>query len=251
MVRFLVVMVLALGLCAGAAYLFDLPPFGPSTPQAKGGQPGTQDEKAVKAPELGGLLYAAIKLPPAQPLGDDLMRAPNGPRLGRQIVLPDCHLVPFDKQDVSSSKDGWLIIIGTPVDQEPAMKTPELPTAEIPVGGKKLYWPYIRLKEGDIVQQGQIVAVVDPTKPLNDRLYKKAKIVAAQADHTASAYTAKEAQARLERLDRLKQGQAGRGDSVVSAEDYGAAVLTRDKYVQEEVGKREAVNLAVIEFQQA
>ena len=47
------------------------------------------------------------------------------------------------------------------------------------------------------------------------------------------------------RMEALKQQGA------VSAEEYGAAVLTRDKYAQEEISRREAVNLAAIEGQQA
>src|SRR6185312_14453635 len=105
MVRFLVVMVLALGLCAGAAYLFDLPPFGPKSPPANAQQRGTQEDgKPAKAPELGGSLYARVAPRQFAPLGDELLAGPNAGRLGRQIVVPDCLIVPFDKQDVASSK---------------------------------------------------------------------------------------------------------------------------------------------------
>jgi WD40 repeat protein len=242
-------MVLALALCAGVAWYFGLLSTDPPTTSAQG---TAQGDKVPSSWKPGNPLFVPIKLPPAQPLGDDLLPNPNGIRQGRQIVVTDGNIVPFDKQDASSSKDGLLLFVGNIVEQENALAPPDLPTAEVLVGGKKRVIAYKRWKEGDVVHYNDVLAMVDPTKALNDQLYKKAKIIAAQADHTAAIATVKEAQARLERLDRIIQSSpSAKARGLVSDEDYGAAKLTVEKYTQEEVSKREAINLAIIEYQQA
>src|SRR5206468_9389434 len=91
--------------------------------------------------------------------------------------------------------------------------------------------------------QGQIVALIDPTKALNEIANKRAKIDFAKADYKAAIAMADEAQARLNRLDDLKR----RDPRVVSAEEYSAAVLTRDKHHYEMVSKKEQVNVQEIE----
>src|SRR4051794_29640244 len=114
MVRFLVVMVLALALCAGVAWSFGLFSGEPSTTAAGSLQGG----KAVNPWKPGAPLYKSVALPSAQPFGDELLPNPNGIRLGKQIVISDSTIQPFDKQDASSSKDGLLLFVGNVVDQE-------------------------------------------------------------------------------------------------------------------------------------
>src|SRR4051812_36559748 len=133
MVRFLATMMLALALCAGVAWYFDLLPTG--TPSVATPLPKDEGQDARKMAR-GGLLYAAINPPPPQPFGDELLLNPNGPRRGRQIVVPDCHPIPFDKQDVSSNKDGQILFIGEPIEQELGLTPQNLRTVEVLVGGK-------------------------------------------------------------------------------------------------------------------
>src|SRR5262249_44070590 len=109
--------------------------------------------------------------------------------------------------------------------------------------GKKREYAYQLLKDGDIVEQDQIVALIDPTTALNEIANKQAKVKFAIAEYEASIAMANEAQARLNRLDDLKR----RDPRVVSAEEYSAAVLTRDKHAFEKVSKKEQVNVQEIE----
>jgi multidrug efflux pump subunit AcrA (membrane-fusion protein) len=149
---------------------------------------------------------------------------------------------------LASPVDGIVLFVGTPGEPAgPAVAGEQ--KVEVKVGGKSIAWNYRRLKEGDLVDRGQILVQLDPRLALNDRLYKKAKVAAAQADHAAATATAKEAQARLDRLERLTQAGGNRG--LVSEEDHSAAVLARNKYAQEEISKREAVNMAVLESARA
>jgi WD40 repeat protein len=239
--RFFLTLLLAVGIAAGVAYYYEVPPFD----RDKGtGLVGPNAEAQTPRVELGKVLYV-VKGPALSPIVD---RA--DPTVAQQQVQPivvlDCHLVPLDKQEASSAKDGILLIVGRKVDQEPPDGSP-LPTVSIWEEGKKHEYAYLRLKEGAIVEQGQVVALIDPTTALNDKANKDAKIKFARAEFKAAIAMAKEAQARLNRLDDLMR----RDKRVVSAEEYSAAVLTRDKHAFEQVSKEEQVNVQIIEWHQA
>ncbi|MCC6419788.1 MAG: hypothetical protein IT429_16260 [Gemmataceae bacterium] len=234
--RFLLTLILALGIGGIVAWYCELGPFAPE-PTTSAAHASQRDAAVAK---LGDALYR-LPVPVLQPLDDE-------PVSRRQVVIPDCLINSIDKQDIAAAKDGIILFIGELVESEEILGQKNLPTAQILVGGKPTTLTYRRWKDGDIIESGRMVALVDPTKAMNDRLFKQAKIVAAIADHTAAVATAKEAEARLERAKILRQARIG---NVISEEEYAAAVLTRDKYVQEEVAKREAVNLTRIEADQA
>src|SRR5262245_38087694 len=165
--RFLILL-LAVGLCVGAAYYYELGPFAKDEPVG----PRLTDHKPK--PDLGPELYAAVNPPLPKPIDDE----PPAKGRKREVVIPDCHIVVYDKQDVSAAKDGLLIFIGKEVDSEDALAPQGFATVPIMVGGKEKHLAFQRIKEGDVVEFNQMLAMVDPVKALNDRLYKKAKIIA-------------------------------------------------------------------------
>jgi RNA polymerase sigma factor (sigma-70 family) len=144
---------------------------------------------------------------------------------------------------VASPLDGIVVAVGT------ELKKPNEPA---PAGARKIevkigndtraFWV---LREGDQVEAGQVLLQLDDRLARNTLLLKKTRLAAAKADLAAAATVTKEAEARLARMEALKAQRA------VSEEEYRAAALTRDRYVQEEISKREAVNLAALEVQQA
>jgi multidrug efflux pump subunit AcrA (membrane-fusion protein) len=149
---------------------------------------------------------------------------------------------------LASPLDGTVMFVGAPVDPEGAAAEGQ-PKVKLAVGGKVTVCSYRPLREGDLVERGQVLVQLDPSQVLNDRLFKKAKVVAAQADHTAAEQIAIAAQ---ERMDRLKNLRRANGKPVdIGQEEYRAAVLTLDRYVQEAISKREAVNLAAVELARA
>src|SRR5208282_3868468 len=93
--------------------------------------------------------------------------------------------------------------------------------------GKKEYG---RLREGDRVEDGTLLALVDDRLARNGLAIQIARLAAAEADLEAAVATSKEAQARLDRADRLLV----KGEHIFSAEEYNAMVLTRDRYKAEE-----------------
>src|SRR5262249_37891531 len=151
--------------------------------QGKGTDPTAPHEEHHPRVELGGPLYG-VKGRPLDPIVD--MADPDVNRMrGQPVVVPDCHLVTIDKQEASSGKDGILSVIGRTVDHEPPDGSP-LPTTWFFIEGKKREFAYMRLKEGHIVEHGQVVALIDPTTALNEIANKEAKIKYAMAEHKAA-----------------------------------------------------------------
>jgi multidrug resistance efflux pump len=97
-----------------------------------------------------------------------------------------------------------------------------------------------RLHEGDAVEPGQLLVVLEDTRAGLELAGAKAELDAAQADQEAAKATFREAQFRLDRLEKLKAA----GAPLVSAEEYSAAVLYRDRNKQEEVSKAAGVATA-------
>jgi WD40 repeat protein len=244
--RFFLTLLLAVGIGVAIAWGLGLGPF--AKQESVIAEPLPEAGKAVANRDLGGPLFALPKPPAFAPLEDEPPRKP-GTRRPRQFPFPDGSVHPLDKHDVAAPKAGVVSFVGQQMDVEDPMALKALPTIEIFVGGRPKTVAYKPWIEGNIVEFGQMLALIDPTRAENERLYKREKIAAALADWTAAIFTAKEAQARLNRLDQLKRGDVRGG--IVTAEEYSAAVLTKDKYYQEEIAKKAAWELAKIEELQA
>ena len=142
---------------------------------------------------------------------------------------------------VPSLEDGIVLAIGSEVKKG----TPQGQVFKVRVGKEER--TYRRLREGDKVKEGQMLAQLDDRLARNSLDYAQARLKAAEADWKAAQATGMEAQARLARLDDLRR----RNKPAVSPEDYSAAVLTRDKHREEEVSKKEGVNAAQLEVERA
>jgi WD40 repeat protein len=97
-----------------------------------------------------------------------------------------------------------------------------------------------RLEVGMRVEEGQLLALVNPALDLEDLAIKNAKLEAAEADRQASVKTKEEAEKRYDAMtkSRLISSHA------VSDDDYRGAKLTWDRYKYEEVAKEAAVRQA-------
>ena len=181
----------------------------------------------------------------------------NDPLAGKRrlepIVLDAAHLIAYDKAEVPAYKEGIILFVGKQVTPQDPMPGADLQTARI-IHGKNVdekktdtIVTFRRWHEGDIVHQDEMLMMVDPAIPLNDLISKQAKIVAAKADLIAAEKTTLEANARWNRAQVIWQQKP----QAISAEDHAAALLTWQKYSQEEVSKREGVTLAQIDADQA
>jgi biotin carboxyl carrier protein len=87
-----------------------------------------------------------------------------------------------------------------------------------------------KLEVGDQVEEGQLLALVDPALALHDVAIKVASLEARAADHRAAVKTMEEAEKRYRALKR-RRAIAPRS---VSDEDLRGAKLTWDRYTAEE-----------------
>jgi WD40 repeat protein len=199
-----------------------------------------------------------------------------------RIVIPKGRLYMVDKQDVPSERDGKLICIATDKDVEgaaPGNLVPDvtfaIPVIEVgtneqltetpvEIEGKK----YRRLKPTDVltpgkvkvyrvkrtlrklqvgekVEVGQLLAVVNPVLAIDELSAKIAKLDASEADVKVAIKTKLEAEKRWNAADYAYSKNA------ISADDWRGARLTWEKYIEEEVQKKEAVRVAQAEAQAA
>jgi WD40 repeat protein len=160
------------------------------------------------------------------------------------IVIPNTHLGLIDSLDAPSQRDGVLDFIG--IEVKDGENPPSNEVFQVQEGNtvKK----YRRLKEGDRVEAGQLMAHVDDTLARADMGIKIAKLNAAKADRTASDKTRDEAYQRYLTQERLR-GTGGRG--ATSDEDVRGAKLTYDRYVYEAISKVQAITVAEEELNQA
>jgi biotin carboxyl carrier protein len=101
------------------------------------------------------------------------------------------------------------------------------------------------LQVGDDVEPGQLLALVNPLLAIDEMITKVAKLHAAAADRRVAEKTWLEAEMRYASATHAYRGRA------ISADDWRAAKLTRDRYNEENNAKRAAVRQAQAEVQAA
>jgi WD40 repeat protein len=160
------------------------------------------------------------------------------------IVIPDCRLAVIERQEVPSQRDGVLLYICT--DIKPGEQVPPDRIVAIKVADQER--KYRRLKEGDAVEAGQLLGLLDDRMARDDWAIKKSQIAMNEAGLAAAERAREEAQDRYQTQLRLRTSTAG---PATSEEDVGGAKLTWYKNHYEAVSRREAMSLAALEFHQA
>jgi RNA polymerase sigma factor (sigma-70 family) len=146
--------------------------------------------------------------------------------------------------NVPSRVDGVLEVIGTDILEGENVPAGRLVTLKI--GGEKK--KYRRLRVGDAVEEGQLLALVDDQEARDELAIKQSRVESARADQQASLKTRDEAEQRYRTVERIYNGNTAR---TISMEDLRGAKLTWDRYFQEEISKRAAVKEAELEVQAA
>jgi RNA polymerase sigma factor (sigma-70 family) len=147
---------------------------------------------------------------------------------------------------VPSQHDGIIRVIGTEI--KPGEKVPpeRIVTSLIGDGVKN----YRRLKKGDTVEEGQLLARLDDDLARGDVAIHEAKVKTAEADQVTSEKTREEAKSRYDNQLKLYYSNAG-GIRATSKEDLTGALLTWNKYIYETISKEEAIKVAKQELAQA
>ncbi|MFO0929610.1 MAG: hypothetical protein U0736_21700 [Gemmataceae bacterium] len=216
--------------------------------------------------------------------GDDqavqVREAPVDAGLARPLVIRDGRVLPMERQDVPSERDGKLLILGTPVDQTeyqqlPAERRAELVVATLgvrmapgeqieerekivdPAGGAV---QYRRPRPTDSFEPGTTAIIRQKVyfrKLYEDDYVKKDDILGVinpvvQLEKMAQAQSKVEAAAAevrasssmkeesTRRLAAIQKSRSAVAGSV-TLDDLGAARVTVDRYAAEEVAKRAAV----------
>lgn len=189
---------------------------------------------------IGAALYVMPQVPNTPPA---LAHEPRGVAKD-PVVIANSHLALIKKEEVPSQRDGVLKFIGTEIRPEDRAKY-EGQWFEVMEGDSPRY--YRPLKEGEIVSEGQLLALVDDALPRAETASKMAKLKAAEADKTSSEKTREESRERWNTQQKLYR-QSNRATSL---EDVRGAELTYNRYVYETIGKDEAIKVAHAELSQA
>lgn len=207
--------------------------------------PGDNDQAAANAPE---------EAQPQVPIGDPLYRvtAPQAPPPAKQrglvrdpIVIHDCQITAPEKVELPCTREGQILFIGTPLKEGEEKTLPPSEILEGEIAGKKVKLK--RLHEDNIVEKGQLLAVIDDRVALAEYLKQVQIVKVSEAEALAAEATAIEAQKQYETGQKLQGG--GRG--AMSLEELSTRLATWKKFQQEHVSKREYIQKAAREADQA
>ncbi len=140
---------------------------------------------------------------------------------------------------VATPRAGVVLVVGTEIKEGDTVPPDRIITVRTDGEVKK----YRRLKPGDTVEAGQLLARVDDRLARADVGIAEARVAAAKADLVAAEKTATEAGHRYQTVLRLNQ-------AVQNAEVRGA-LLTWQRYEAEVEGKKATVTGAELELKRA
>jgi WD40 repeat protein len=220
----------------------------PVTGQAKASsRDGTSANGVVDSGKpIGAPLYASsAPVPPPVSTAREPQR--NGVALD-PIVIVQSRLSLVRKQDIPSQRDGVIQFIGVEVKPGEVEKEDvlgEFRVGEIEQGTTK---QFRRLKEGDKVCAGQLLARIDDRLPVADERIKVAKLEAAKADHIA----AQKIEEEMHELFKVQVALMGNGTrNSTTQEDYRRALVQWIHYQYDAMSKKEAIKVAEQELNQA
>jgi RNA polymerase sigma factor (sigma-70 family) len=179
-----------------------------------------------------GLYHVLSAQEPAEP-----------PRVSKPVAVK--HAPVRNVARVVSAQEGILVFIGTPVSA--SEKVPEESLGSATLDSEKIR--YRKLREGDVVKEGQILGRLDDRLAQNDVEIAEAKVAAAKADVRASETTRTEARQRYE--TKLKLLKTGGNALLISQEEISSAKLTWERFSAETTSKEQAVVVADLELKRA
>lgn len=158
------------------------------------------------------------------------------------IVIPDCRLTVFEKQEVPSRRSGTLLVLGTEIATGEQVPSDRLLVVRVGQEEQK----YRRLREGDPVQAGQLLGLLDDELTRHEHGIKTARLAASRAELETASRTREEAHRRYEtQLSLQKQGKG-----IIADEDVRASKLTWERAYFDELSHRQAVAVAALEVSQ-
>ena len=127
-----------------------------------------------------------------------------------------------------SQRDGVLLVVGTEIKKGEKVPTDRIVTVK--QNGQAT--TYRRLREGDAVEEGQLLARVDDRLARLDLDVARSKLEGAAAELGAAAKTKEEAERRYQTVSKLNANKA------VSEEELSTAKLNAKRYAEEAPPRR-------------
>jgi WD40 repeat protein len=239
MKQFILVIMVSSALCFGTAYSLGLLENDPDAPVSPTVSVGT--EKPVPQEKLGEFLYTPAAFPKIE----------YGNRGTADHIVLVGAMNPIDQEQVASQVPGQILFIGEEVESSAVhvagsaafIAEPYYPSV-VRTGGQQVFAKfYRRLYEGEQIRHNQMVAMIEPAKPLAEVLGKIVKMNGAEAEYEASIAGEKEGKIRFDTAEKLFR------NNNINRDDYGSALLTYIKLKAERVGKEQAVKFAEIDKQ--
>jgi len=198
---------------------------GPTT-KPTGSPDSSIEETYQSSPDVGDTLYKAESPPVLVP------QPTEGQKLVDPIVIPDCRLTVFEKQDVPANKDGTLLFLGTEATPEELAKLTKDQIVVAKINGQEK--KFRRLDRGDFVKENQLLGILFDQLARDDVSIKDAKKAVAVADREAAFKTKDEAMARYRTQEKLygTGGLDSRKLPATSQEDLRAAKLLAESSVE-------------------
>jgi WD40 repeat protein len=180
------------------------------------------------------------------------------------IVVPDCSLAVVYSANVPAQQDGQLLLIGTIISEEEAMKLPpgqfEMREMEpstnknIDPRSKKKPYYFRRLKEDAPVDYLQVLGLVNPVKAWDKYEAAQAKLEVAKAQHRSQKALVEVSQ---KEVDRMEKGITLGGAKTISPSELAIQRAQLAKAIEDQSAKmaeitasEKEVNTALTELNQ-
>lgn len=283
MLRFVMICLMLAG--ASVAAVLGVSALIPPVPEEKKAAPGDDNPPVKPAPAVAQENPSANERPATfESQSDDgkirIYAVARDTGAAKPLILQDGRVLPLERQEVPSERDGKLLILGTPVDRTEYDRLPKHRRVEmdVPILGTivnlgekvepkdRVYDPenptvvyrrprvtdsfapgttaiirqkiyFRKLGENDRLKEGEILGVINPAVALEELAVAQSKLDAASADVRASNSMKQESERRLSAIQKSRTAVRGS----VTEDDLGAAVVTVDRYRNEEVAKKAAV----------
>jgi WD40 repeat protein len=162
----------------------------PNGPTGSGS--GERNAAGAAATEVGGLLYPALPMP----------ALPASTPVGEPVVIPNA-IVQYDmRTQLPAAVDGVVELIATPLPEKAAFNPNDPDIVYHPRDAKKEQ-PYRKIREGDLIARGQILARLDDQLVYTQKMQYKAMMPAIDRALAASKKAADLQNSLLEQMRPL------------------------------------------------
>jgi RNA polymerase sigma factor (sigma-70 family) len=203
----------------------------------EGGRPARDEERErvnVPSERSGKLLVVGTEVGPRD-------KVPADERVEVEVPVLVIQIRPREKVPPAEQ----FTLAGKPGRYRRVKDSDDLDADRVQVARRK--FAFRRLRVGDKVRRSQLVAVVNPALAANELDVKRANLRAAAAEVRVASKTKEEAKKRYDSMT----AQLAKKPRSISQEEYRAAKLTWERYIEEEVAREAQLSVVQLELRRA